>query len=91
MVDVSIVDDGRHERLNGAGLLRVQTEIVDKVWREVENSPGFPRGHFIAKSALGRRGPATVRRRGPWDRGAMGARVHPLTKENNVWVRYRLW
>ena len=65
MADVSSVDDRTHERSNGAGLLRVQTEIIDKVWREVENSSGFPRGHFIAKSALGRRDPATVRRRGP--------------------------
>ena len=31
MVDVSIVDDGKHERSNGACLLRVQTEIVDKM------------------------------------------------------------
>lgn len=90
-MDVSIVDDGKHERSNGAGLLRVQTEIGDKVWREVEDSPGFPRGQFIAKSAPGRRDPATVRRRGSWERGAMGARVHRLTKEDNVWVRYRLW
>ena len=36
MVDVSIVDDGKHERSNGACLLRVQTEIVDNVWWEVD-------------------------------------------------------
>ena len=60
VVDVSIIYDGRYEQLNGAGLLRVQSEIVSKAWREVEDDLGFPLVHFIAKSTLGRRDPATV-------------------------------
>lgn len=60
VVDVNIVYDGRYEQLNGAGLLRVQSDIVSKAWREVEDDIGFPLVHFISKSTLGRRDPATV-------------------------------
>ena len=62
IVDVKIIYDGKYEQLNGAGLVRVQSEIVDKAWREVadEDDLGFPCVHFIAKSGLGRRDPATV-------------------------------
>ena len=60
MVDVTIIYDGKYEQLNGVGLLDVQTEIVSKVWREAEDSPGFPLVHFLPKSELGRRDPATV-------------------------------
>ena len=60
MVDVNIIYDGKYEQLNAGGLLDVRTEIVSKVWREAEDSPGFPLVHFIAKSDLGRRDPATV-------------------------------
>ena len=59
-VDVKIIYDGKCEQLNGAGLLRVQSEIVDKVWWSADDSPGFPILYFIAKSELGRRDPATV-------------------------------
>ena len=60
MVDVNIIYDGKYEQLNAGDLLDVRTEIVSKVWREAEDSPGFPLIHFIAKSDLGRRDPATV-------------------------------
>lgn len=60
MVDVSIIYDGKYEQLSGDGLLDVRRDIVDKVWRETEDSPGFPLVHFIAKSDIGRRDPATV-------------------------------
>ena len=60
VVDVTIIYDGKYEQLNGAGMVRVQSEIVDKVWRSADDSPGFPMLHFIAKSDLGRRDPATV-------------------------------
>ena len=60
MVDVAIIYDGKYEQLNGVGLVDVQTEIVSKVWREAEDSPGFPLVHFLPRSSLGRRDPATV-------------------------------
>ena len=59
-VDVKIIYDGKYEQLNGAGLLRVQSDITSKLWWDAEDSPGFPMVHFIAKSDLGRRDPATV-------------------------------
>lgn len=60
VVDVNIIYDGKYEQLNGAGLLRVQSDIISKAWQEVENDIGFPLVHFFAKSSLGRRDPATV-------------------------------
>ena len=60
MLDVNIVYDGKYKQLNGRGLLDVLSEIVSKVWWDAEDSPGFPLVHFIAKSDIGRRDPATV-------------------------------
>ena len=60
VVDVTIIYDGKYEQLNGAGLVDVQTEVVDKAWRAVEDDLGFPCVHFLPKSSLGRRDPATV-------------------------------
>ena len=62
VVDVTIIYDGKYEQLNGEGLVRVHSEIVDKAWREVadEDDLGFPCVDFLAKSELGRRDPATV-------------------------------
>ena len=60
VVDVTIIYDGKYEQLNGAGLLRVQSDIVSKAWREVEDDLGFPCAHFLPRSSLGRRDPATV-------------------------------
>ena len=60
VVDVTIIYDGKYEQLNGAGLVDVQTEVVDKAWRAVEDDLGFPCVHFLPKSSLERRDPATV-------------------------------
>ncbi len=60
VVEVHIIYDGKYEQLNGGGLLNVHSAIVDKVWREAADSPGFPMMHFIPKSEIGRRDPATV-------------------------------
>ena len=60
VVDVTIIYDGKYEQLNGAGLLHVESEITSKVWYEREDSPGWPLVHFLPKSELGRRDPATV-------------------------------
>lgn len=60
VVDVHIIYDGKYEQLNGAGLLNVDLEINNKVWRDVRNSPGWPLVHYIPKSEVGRRDPATV-------------------------------
>ena len=60
VVDVNIIYDGKYEQLRGDGPFDVRREIIDKVWRETEDSPGFPMVHFIAKSEIGRRDPATV-------------------------------
>ena len=60
VVDVHIIYDGKYEQLNGAGLLNVDMEISNKVWRDAHNSPGWPLVHYIPKSEIGRRDPATV-------------------------------
>ena len=60
VVDVNIIYDGKYEQLKGDGLFDVRREIIDKVWREAEDSPGYPMVHFIAKSEIGQRDPATV-------------------------------
>ena len=60
VVDVKIIYDGKYEQLTGEGLLRVQSDIVSKTWREVEDDLGFPILYFIPKSEIGRRDPATV-------------------------------
>ena len=60
VVDVTLIYDGKYEQLNGAGLLRVQSDIVSKAWRAVEDDLGFPCVHFLPKSSLGRRDPATI-------------------------------
>ena len=60
VVDVKIIYDGTVEQLGGAGILRVQSEIIDKMWWNAEDSPDFPLVHFVLKSDIGRRDPATV-------------------------------
>ena len=59
-VDVKIIYDGKFEKLTGEGLLRVESEIFDKVWWNADDSPGYPILYYIPKSELGRRDPATV-------------------------------
>ena len=60
VVDVNIIYDGKCEQLNGDGLLDVDREIMNKVWRDGEDCPDWPHVHFIPKSEIGRRDPATV-------------------------------
>ena len=60
VVDVTIIYDGKYEQLNGDGLLDVSSEINHKVWLYAEDSPGYPHVHYIPKSEVGRRDPATV-------------------------------
>ena len=40
----------KDEQLNGGGLLKVRTEFFSKVWRDVEDSPGWPYVHFMVPS-----------------------------------------
>ena len=56
LVDVKIVYDAAYEDLSTEGTMRVQSEIIDKVWREPNDAPVWPQVHFIAKSDL--EGPA---------------------------------
>ena len=60
VVDVNIIYDGDYEQLNIAGLMDVDMEINNKVWRDAEDSPAWPLVHYIPKSSVGRRDPATV-------------------------------
>ena len=52
LVDVKIVYDAPYEDLSTEGTMRVQSEIIDKVWRDAEDAPVWPQVHFIAKSDL---------------------------------------
>ena len=56
MLDVRIVYDAEVERLiapdKAPDMVRVRSEIVEKVWAAAEESPGYPFIHFIAKSDL---------------------------------------
>ena len=60
VVDVNIIYDGKYEQLNIAGVMDVDEEINNKVWRDAEDSPAWPLVHYIPKSSIGRRDPATV-------------------------------
>ena len=60
MVDVKVIYDGKAEQLDGAGIVNVRSEITTKVQPDSAEDPGFPFAHFIAKSGIGRRDPATV-------------------------------
>ena len=60
IVDVNIVYDDNDGEVTGRGLVSVRTEVVDKTWREGKDDLGYPYVHFIAKSGLGQRDPATV-------------------------------
>ena len=58
--DVKIIYDSKVEQSDSAGLLNVQSEIIDKVQADPVQDPGFPVLSFIAKSDIGRRDPAAV-------------------------------
>ena len=55
-VEVRIIYDAEVERLIAPDkvpdMVRVRSEIVEKVWAAAEDSPGYPYVHFIAKSDL---------------------------------------
>ena len=52
LVEVRIVYDAAYEDLRTEGTMKVRSEIIDKVWRDAEDSPGWPQVHFIAKADL---------------------------------------
>ena len=61
LVDVKIIYDAAYEDLSTEGTMSVQSEIIDKMWREAEDVPVWPQVHFIAKSDLEEKeDPATV-------------------------------
>ena len=64
-LEVRIVYDAEVERLiapdNAPDMVRVRSEIVEKVWAAAEDSPGYPFIHFIAKSDLEEDGAAAER------------------------------
>jgi len=64
VVDVKIIYDGDVEQLIAPDkvpdMMKVRTEIFSKVWWDAQGSPGYPCVHFIAKSDIGERDPATV-------------------------------
>ena len=60
VVDVNIIYDGKYEQLRGPRFMDVRREINHRIWRDAEDSPGWPLVHFIPKSEVGRRDPATV-------------------------------
>ena len=60
LVDVKIIYDAAYEDLNVEGTMSVRSEIVEKVWRDAQDSPGYPFVHFIAKSDIDRRNAAAA-------------------------------
>ena len=61
LLDVRIVYDAEVERVvgpeggNGESLVKVLSEIVEKVWEEPEDSPVWPQVRFTSKSDYDRR------------------------------------
>ena len=60
LVDVRIIYDAAFEDLNIDGTMIVRSEVIDRVWREAEDSPGWPHLHFITKSDIDRRNAAVA-------------------------------
>ena len=60
LVDVRIIYDAAYEDLSTEGTMSVRSEIIDRVWRDAHDSPGYPFVHFIAKSDIDQRDPAAV-------------------------------
>ena len=60
MVDIILIYDGKVEQLNGEGIVRVKHEVHTKFDADLENYPGWPLLHFIAKSDIGKRDPASI-------------------------------
>ncbi len=51
VVDVTFVCDGDYSQFNGKGLIKVQSEIISKAWRDADNDLGlgFPLVHYFDK------------------------------------------
>ena len=61
LVEVNIIYDAEVEQLIAGNTMEVRSEIIDKVWMDAEDSPGWPHVHFIAKSDIEEEeDPATV-------------------------------
>ena len=60
LVEVWIVYDAAFEDLRTENIVRVRSEIIDKVWRDAKESPGWPQVHFVAKSDLEEKDRATA-------------------------------
>ena len=64
MLDVKIIYGGEVEQLIAqdkvADTMDVRPEIVEKVWKDAQDSPSYPFVHFIAKSDIGQCDPVTV-------------------------------
>ena len=60
MVDINIIYDGKVEQLDGEGILRVNHEVDTKFDADSKAYPGWPLLHYIAKSDIGERDPASI-------------------------------
>ena len=60
VVDIKIIYDGKFEQLDGEGLVRVNHEVNTKFDADFKKPPGWPLLHFIARSDIGDRDPASV-------------------------------
>ena len=60
VVDINIIYEGPFEQLNGEGLLRVMSDVHSGMDAREGHDFGWPLLHFISKSDIGRRDPATV-------------------------------
>ena len=60
VVDIKIIYDGKVEQLDGEGLVRMNHEVNTKFDGDFEKPPGWPLLHFIAKSDIGKRDPASI-------------------------------
>ena len=60
VVDINVIYDGKVDQLDGAGIARVRSEIVSETQAGPVRDYGFPFVHFIARSDIGTRDPATV-------------------------------
>ena len=60
VVDIILIYDGKVEQLDGEGILRVKHEVHTKFDADFGKPPGWPLLHFIAKSDIGDRDPASI-------------------------------
>ena len=60
VVDINIIYDGKVEQLDGEGIVRMKHEVNAKFDADFEKPPGWPLLHYIAKSDIGGRDPASI-------------------------------